>query len=92
MTRRRIEGFRHGSHQDAVDRVGGRRSRRDGHEDARARMVCHAFRPAAPARPRRQTAFFNNVSREFRTPNALVLGTLSDLQPPVREPEGETER
>ena len=39
-----------------------------------------------------QTAFYRNVSREFRTTNALVLGALGDLQPPVREPEGETER
>ena len=40
-----IEGFRYGSHYNAVDRIGFRRRRRYGRQDARARLVFNGFRP-----------------------------------------------
>lgn len=41
---------------------------------------------------RDKTAFLTNVSRECRTPLALMFAPLEELLPEAREPEKETER
>src|SRR5262249_46422856 len=45
LHRGRVEGFHHGFHENAVERVSVRRRRRDGRKDARVRLVCNGFGP-----------------------------------------------
>ncbi len=82
------ESRRHGSHQNAVDRVSVRRRRRDGREDARARLVCNGFRPIGAVAAIAPSLRSRHAG--LRISNARLLGTR--LHDAVQRPISTTDR